>query len=196
VTGRGYIPAVPRVRPLVLCLAALATLTLGACGNKESVRTSAESEGIYLDLDALKYQVQVSRELNPSDAEDRAYFAGLAPADRVLAPDEVWFGVFLQVQNSTKQPHPAAHEFVIEDTERNVYRPTRLASINAFAYRSGIIAANGRIPAPDTPAFAGPTQGALLLFKLKEPSFDNRPLVLTINSRVDRTISAHVDLDV
>jgi hypothetical protein len=178
-----------------MALAVLAAFSLAACGNREFPIRSAESEGTYLDLDSLKYQVQVSRELNQSDPEDRAYLVGLAKADRALEPDEVWFGVFLQVQNDTDDPHPTAHELTIEDTQRNVYKPIRLTSINSFRYHSGTLPGKARLPAPDTPAYDGPTQGALVLFKLKEPSFDNRPLVLRITSPVDAT-SVHVDLDV
>jgi hypothetical protein len=184
-----------RTRVIVLLLAGLAALSLGACGERHFPERSAETEGTYLDLDSLKYQVQVSRELNPSDSEDSAYMVGLAKSDRTLEPDEVWFGVFLQVQNDTDDPHPTAHEIEIEDTQRNVYKPIRLASINNYRYRSGTLAAKSRLPAPDTPAFDGPTQGALVLFKLKEPSFDNRPLVLKISSALDSS-TAHVDLDV
>ena len=182
-------------RLILLVLVALAAVSLSACGKRHFPVHSAESEGIYLDLDSLKYQVQVSRELNPSDREDRAYLAGLAKSDRTLAADEVWFGVFLQVQNDTNASHPTAHEMEIEDTERNEYRPINLASINYYRYRSGTLGAKSRLPALDTPAFDAPTQGALVLFKLKESSFDNRPLVLKITSPVDAT-SAHVDLDV
>ena len=184
-----------RSRLILIVLAGLAALSLGACGNREYPHTSAESEGIYLDLDSLKYQVQVSRQLNPSDPEDKPYMVGLAKADRDLAADEAWFGVFLRVENTGDDPHPTAHEIEIEDTERNVYRPVRLASINVFRYRSGTLGADQKIPAPDTPAFDGPTQGALVLFKLKEPSFDNRPLILKITS-AESAATAHVDLDV
>ena len=184
-----------RARLIVLLLAGISAVTLTACGNRHFPVHSAESEGVYLDLDSLKYQVQVSRELNSSDPEDRAYLVGLAKADRTLKPDEVWFGVFLQIQNDTKAPHPTAHELEIEDTQRNVYKPIRLASINYYRYKSGTLAAKSRIPPPDTPAYDGPTQGELVLFKLKEPSFDNRPLVLRMTSAVDTT-TAHVDLDV
>jgi len=178
-----------------LLVVGLAALALSACGNRHFPVRSAESEGVYLDLDSLKYQVQVSRELNPSDPEDKAYLVGLAKSDRTLKPDEVWFGIFLQVQNDTDDPHPTAHEMEIEDTQRNVYTPIRLASINNYRYRSGTLPAKTNVPAQDTTAFDGPTQGALVLFKLKEPSFDNRPLVLRITSAVDTT-TAHVDLDV
>ena len=184
-----------RSRPILIALAGFAALSLGACGNREYPHTSAESEGIYLDLDSLKYQVQVSRQLTPSDPEDKPYMVGVAKADRDLAADEAWVGVFLRVENTGDDPHPTAHEIEIEDTERNVYRPVRLSSINVFRYRSGTLGAEQKIPGPDTPAFDGPTQGALVLFKLKEPSFDNRPLVLKIKS-AESAATAHVDLDV
>jgi hypothetical protein len=184
-----------RSRVLLILLAGLAVLSLGACGKREYPHRSAENEGIYLDLDSLKYQVQVSRELNPSDPEDKAYFVGLAKDDRELGADEAWFGVFLQVQNNGKDPQQTVHELEIEDTQRNVYRPVRLASINYFRYRSGTLGPGDRIPAPDTPAFNGPTQGALVLFKLKQPSLDNRPLVLKLTSPADAG-TAEVDLDV
>jgi hypothetical protein len=184
-----------RSRLILLVLVGVAALSLGACGKREYPHTSAESEGIYLDLDSLKYQVQVSRELNPSDPEDKPYMVGLATADRDLAADEIWFGVFLRVENTGKAPHPTSHELEIEDTQRNVYRPVRLASINDFRYRSGTLGAKQRIPGPDTPAFDGPTQGALVLFKLKATSFDNRPLVLKISS-AESSATVDVDLDV
>jgi hypothetical protein len=124
------LPVAGRARLIVLFLAAVAAVSLSACGERHFPVRSAESEGTYLDLDSLKYQVQISRELNPSDPEDKAYLVGLAKADRSLKPDEVWFGVFLQVQNDTDGAHPTARELEIEDTERNVYRPVSLASIN------------------------------------------------------------------
>jgi hypothetical protein len=184
-----------RSRLILIVLAGLAALSLGACGNREYPHSSAESEGIYLDLDSLKYQVQVSRQLNPSDPEDKPYMVGLAKADRDLAADEVWFGVFLRVENTGDDPHPTAHELEIEDTQHNVYRSVRLASVNVFRYRSGTLGASQKIPAPDTPAFDGPTQGALVLFKLKATSFDNRPLILKITS-AESSAEVDVDLDV
>ncbi len=40
--------------------------------------------------------------------------------------------------------------------------------------------ANGSNPLPDSAAFEGPTQGALLLFKVPRLTLDNRPLELVI----------------
>ena len=48
---------------MVLVLAA--ALVVGGCGNKEETTTEAATEGIYLDVGDLKYQVQISRIINP-----------------------------------------------------------------------------------------------------------------------------------
>ena len=70
-----------RLRVLLLAVASLALLSgLPACGNRHEVITDAETEGPYLNLGPLKYQVQISRQLNPDDLEDRVYLRGL-PAD-------------------------------------------------------------------------------------------------------------------
>ena len=73
---------------------------------------------MYSEVGGLKYQVQISRELNPTDSEDRAYLVGLAPTARDLKPDETWFAVFLRVQYDTKDgaPRPTARDFTLEDT--------------------------------------------------------------------------------
>jgi hypothetical protein len=52
------------------------------------------------------------------------------------------------------------------------------------------------VPAADTTANLGPTQGALLLFKIKVVSLDNRPLILRIVDSNDPTQSASATLDV
>ena len=61
-------------RALVL-LALLAALA--GCGNKLETRTLGNTEGLYLDVGDLKYQVQMSRLINPADIEDSAYLEGL-----------------------------------------------------------------------------------------------------------------------
>ena len=66
-----------RLRPLLLLTVAAAALVLAGCGNKVEVRTVAETEGIYIDVGELKYQVQLSRIINPSEPEDAAYLQGL-----------------------------------------------------------------------------------------------------------------------
>ena len=48
-----------------------AALALAGCGDKLETRTVGETEGLYIDVGDLKYQVQISRIINPYDVEDR-----------------------------------------------------------------------------------------------------------------------------
>jgi hypothetical protein len=187
-------------RPLAVVLALLASGGLAACGkqtDKNAAVVRAETEGLYLDIGDLKYQVQVSRQLNPADLQDKAYLEGLAPGDRVLNPDQVWFGVFMRVENETSQAEPPSNDIQIVDTQEAVFRPVVLDATNPFAYRSDQpVPANEVVPLRDTPAFDTPTRGSLILFKLTLTSLGNRPLELKIQGRTGRTQLGIVDLDV
>ncbi|HEV2753687.1 MAG TPA: hypothetical protein VGV36_07615, partial [Solirubrobacteraceae bacterium] len=116
----------------VLALVALG-LGLAACGS-EGPTTQGESEAVYVDVGELKYQVQTSRQLNPTDAGDRAYLVGLPPEERQLAPGETFFGVWIRVENETHHNQPAATHFEVVDARENVYEPIALAPGNAFGY--------------------------------------------------------------
>ena len=181
-------------RLTVLCALACA-LAWAGCGGHEGVRTLAETEGIYLDLgDNLKYQVQISRYMNPSDVEDRAYFVGLPEGIAQPGGDETWFGVFLRVQNPTDETLTPANEFEIVDTQENVYRPLPLSEDNVYAYRPNPIDPKSTIPEPDSAASESTIQGALLLFKVKTDSLQNRPLEFRF--RKGSGTQGIVDLDV
>jgi hypothetical protein len=157
----------------------------------------AENEGLYLDIGELKYQVQVSRQLNPTDVQDRSFLEGVAPAERQLKPDEVWFGVFLRVQNETGRALLPAEDIKILDTQETEFRPLELDETNLFAYRaSEAIPAHDVLPLSDTPAFDSPVRGSLLLFKLTLPSLANRPLELEIEGSQAPPQTGIIDLDV
>ena len=164
----------------VLCISAalLCALLAAGCGNKEEGGvTVADTEGIYLDVDELKYQVQISRYMNPNDVEDRSYLIGLPASTAEPAGDETWFGVFIRVQNTTDETIAPANDFEIVDTQDKVYRPIPLdTNINPFAYKPDPIAPKGLIPEADSVASEGTIQGSLLLFKVKTESLQNRPL--------------------
>jgi hypothetical protein len=185
-----------------LALAVLAAVALGACGSSHTKVTTGTYAGEsgknapYLDVGPLVYEVQLSRELNPYDAEDAAYLQGLAPAQRKLEAGQEWFGVFVQVYNNGSSPLPAASEFTVSDTQGNTYAPVVPAQANQFVYRAVSVPGNGRVPAPDTIAANGPTQGALLLFKLRTVSLDNRPLTIKIVDPTDAVETASAELDV
>jgi hypothetical protein len=187
----------------LIALLLLAAVGLGACSDDSHTRvttgTYAGESGQnapYLNVGPLIYEVQLSRELNPADTEDAAYLKGLTPAQRKLAPGEEWFGVFLQVYNESSAPHPAATQITISDTQENVYTPTIPSAINEFAYRGGLLQSKARIPALNTVAANGPTQGALLLYKIKIVSLDNRPLELKIVDPLHPSQTAQAELDV
>jgi hypothetical protein len=192
---------VPRLhRPLAVLVALLASGGLAACGNHpdESARVvRAETEGLYLDIGSLNYQVQVSRQLNADDVQDRSYLEGVPAAERALKPDEVWFGVFLRVENETGTAQPPSDDIQIVDTQEEVFRPVALDPTNPFAYRSTqFVPAHDVVPLRDTPAYDTPIRGALVLFKLTLTSLGNRPLELKIESRSGPTQTGIIDLDV
>jgi hypothetical protein len=183
-------------------LAVASVVVLGACGNADKKVTTGTYAGEsgkaapYLDVGPLTYQVQLSRQLNPANNEDAAYLEGLPPAERQLAPGQEWFGVFMQVYNNGESPHQAAPTMKISDTLGNVYTPLLTAPTNLYSYRGGGVASKGQIPEPGSPAASGPTQGALLLYKIHTASLDNRPLVLKIVNPDTPSETASAELDV
>ena len=177
----------PRRRPLpAFALALLLSSVLAACGSahsKVSTGTYAGESGKnapYLDVGSLTYEVQLSRELNPYDPEDATYLQGLTPAEAELSPTQEWFAVFLQVYNNTSSAWPAATNLTIADTAANTYFPVVPNQTNQFAYRGGTVGPGERLPEPQSVAASGPTQGALVLYKIQRASLDNRPITLTI----------------
>jgi hypothetical protein len=187
-------------RPIVVLAALLACGGLSACGkhkDEDARVVRSENEGLYLTVGELKYQVQVSRQLNPNDTQDNPYLLGLPKTERELARDEVWFGVFLRVQNETEAPMKPSGDIEIVDTQEKVFTPIELDDTNVFAYRSAeTIPAGHVLPELDTPANDTPTQGALVLFRLKLSALDNRPLELKIEGTRAPQQTGIIDLDV
>jgi hypothetical protein len=182
-------------RLVTLMLVALAAVALGACGNKEERTLHGDTEGIYIDVGDLKYQVQISRVLNPSDREDRDYLVDL-PADQQLGSDENWFAVFMRVENDSDKAAPAASAYSIKDTQGNVYKPVAMGPKNVFAYRPATLQPKDILPLPSSAAAEGTIQGSMLLFKIPVANFQNRPLELQIPSPQGGGETGTVDLDV
>jgi hypothetical protein len=191
-----------RLRKLPLLGLAVLAVALAGCGDSHtrvSTGTYAGESGAnapYLDVGPLVYEVQLSRELNPFDTEDAGYLQGLSAAQSTLAAGQEWFAVFVQVYNNNSQSLPAASEMTITDTQGNSYTPLVPGPANEFAYRGGSVPAKGRLPVLDSVAASGPTQGALLLYKIQIVSLDNRPLKLTIVDPTDAAQTASAELDV
>ena len=180
-----------RPRPLVLLLAAVLALGVSACGNEAQERQTfqsenaqvAETEGIYLEVGEAKYQVQISRQLNPLIEADKDYFDGISESELDLSQDETWFGVWMRVENESKEPIKTASRFTVVDTQENEYVPVRLPEENVFAYVGDTTVEGEELyPLPDSPAGERQPNGSLILFKLKRFSLDNRPLELIIEN--------------
>jgi hypothetical protein len=194
---------ISRLRKLALILPALlAALALGACGDshtKVTTGTYAGESGAnapYLDLGPLSYEVQLSRELNPTNSEDASYLQGLGAEELKLENGQEWFAVFLQVYNHTSASLRATNSITITDSQGNIYTPIIPDQTNPFAYRGGEVPANGQLPIADTTANSGPTQGSMLLFKIRVVSLDNRPLELKLLDPENPSESASAELDV
>lgn len=187
------------LRRFAVLAVVLASLGIASCASEaeseqEGSPAAAESEALYVDLGGLKYQVQLSRQLNPRDPEDADYFRGVAPESSDLPEGDVWFGVFIRVENRSDEALPSARTFEVEDTEGNAFEPVE--SENVFAYEPEVVPARGFVPNQERlQAYTG-TQGALLLFQLPLSSLDNRPLELAIKSPNDSREVALIDLDV
>jgi hypothetical protein len=170
------------VRIVLLSLAALAALAASGCGNRTETAIIGETEGIYLSVDELTYQVQISRILDPENVEDQAYLAGLPEGEQTNA-DEVWFAIFMRVENETDKELPATDKFTIVDTQDNHFEPIELdADRNEFSYEARPIPPGELLPELNSPPSDNTIQGALLLFKVEIQSLYNRPLELEIES--------------
>jgi hypothetical protein len=180
-------------RLAALSLTAVSFAGLSACGNDKPV-TKGETEGVYVTVGDLKYQVQISRILNPADSEDRAYLKGLPASESTLPPDAQWFAVFMRVQNEHGQPKPTAERFTIVDTQANKFEP--LPVDNVLAYQPETLQAKSILPDPNSVPAYTPTQGTLLLFKIPNASLDNRPLDLEIEDPSGSGKQAVVRLDI
>ena len=184
-------------RPRISSLAGAALLTLGlaACGASNNSPTR-ENNGVYITAGPVTYQLQVSRQLNQYSTEDRSYVSGLPPGmTNTLRANQLWYGVFLWAKNQTKRPQKTTDAIDIVDTQGNHYRPIAInPNVNPYAWSSQSLPPDGTEPAPDTTASFGPTQGALLLFKLPTSVYDNRPLTLELKGPTGR-VWGSVSLD-
>jgi hypothetical protein len=191
------------IRRLPILLLIACSLVLAACGQEEVDRTGgfqsenaqvAETEGIYLDVEGAKYQVQLSRQLNPALPDDGPYIRDINTSENRLEGDQVWFAVFMRVENDSDETIESARRFVIRDTQENEFLPVSIEPTNEWSYQPVKLAPKHVYPGPNTPAGERSPNGALLLFRVNRPSLDNRPLELEVTG--PKGEKAIVDLDV
>jgi hypothetical protein len=161
-------------------VAAVAATSLAACGSSEEP-SIGKDEGTYVNTGDLAYQVQISRQLNASDFEDRDYLTGLPTGAGKLAVGQEWFAVFLRVFNRSDRPEQSASQFTITDTTGKTYQPIIVdPNLNRTAYHAAVVKGGDQIPVPGSLARENLTQGGVILFKVQSSSYASRPLVLKI----------------
>ncbi len=148
---------------------------VAGCGNSLSKEAD---EGVPIELGDLKITVQETRFLNPAQPDDKTYLQG-QPAP---PPSKAYLGVFLTMHNEGDKAAsvPLPGQLSVVDTTGAAY--PAVPSNTPFAAPLGtILAPGGDVPAPNTPAANGPTQGALVLFLMNLGVTENRPLKLEID---------------
>jgi hypothetical protein len=158
------------------------------CGEEEKKHVV---EGEPLELDELRFNVQITRFLNHNDPEDGVYLEGQQvppPAGRD------YLAVFVEIDNEGSEAArlPTAADLSVVDTTGQAYEA--LDSDSPFALDlGGNIDAHSEVPAPDTPAASGPTQGSIVLYLVPSNIGENRPLELEISSGGE---DATIELDI
>ena len=174
---------------LAACVLALAApLGLAACGDEEPGVDEPAREGLALELGGVDYNVFITRQLNPRVAPDMAYVTEEAPAGEAL------YGVFIQVCNTSDEPHETASEFVVKDNQNNTFEPEALPEDNAFAYSPRTLQPEECIPEAGSVAQLGPSEGAMLLFQLPIQNTENRPLELEIEGEGGEKLTYELDI--
>jgi hypothetical protein len=195
-------------RALTAACVAVAVPLLSACGSHATHHASgisgagssgaadANNNGNYVKAGPLTYQLQVSRELNQYLPMDSEYVTGLPKQDSKLNPNQLWFGVFLWAKNETSRTLTTSDNIDIVDTQGTMYHPVKLdPAVNPYVWRSESLPPGATEPNPNTTAGTGPTGGRLLLFKLNDSIYDNRPLTLQIRAPSGHKVWATISLD-
>jgi hypothetical protein len=179
---------VRRLTRLALAAALLAgAVAVAGCGEDEEELDVIEGEPV--ELGELRFNVQITRFLNPNDPEDEAYLVGQPEA----SPDEEYLGVFMTIENEGDSSAQLSDEMTVVDTRGNTYEPLESESVYALELGS-TLEGGGELPAPDTPAATGPISGAMVLFRVKGSVTENRPIELEIPSSSGE--EARVELDI
>src|SRR4051794_38877061 len=117
----------PRPRLLIVVLvAALAVIGAGCARKQQGGYKRAKTEGLDLKAGGLKYQIQLSRSLNPQLELDRSLLRYVPPGEHQPTATQEWFGIWLRTENDSTKPAFSATKFEIEDSLGKRYTPIRL----------------------------------------------------------------------
>ncbi len=169
---------------MALVAALLVGLVLSGCDTDPEADLSVD-EGEPVKLGDLLYNVQISRFLNPSDHEDKAYLVGQPPPPN----DKFYLGVFMQIQNESDTAQEVPTDFKVVDTVGTEFKPIPSNSLFALDL-GGQVGGNDQLPEPESTAANGPIQGSMVLFLIDENATEDRPLTLDIPSALARRVKS------
>jgi len=188
-----YASAAVNVRRLWIIVCALAVaLAVGACGSSKHVNVkpgeltghevgNEANDGSYIQAGPITYQLEISRELNPYSVQDKPLVAGLPKGFAPPTANQIWYGVFIWAKNQHHRAYRTSDNFEIVDSEGTTYYPIKLnPAENPYAWTSQLLPYEGVEPGQDTLQSESETQGGLLLFKLNNSAYTNRPLMLYV----------------
>lgn len=182
-----------RVLPVLVC-AAMAAFLPGCFLEEEHEEGAALREGLDVRVGGIDYTVFITRELNPSLADDSGYWQG-----EEAKPGSALYGVFIQACNRSDEDddlddatYEATDEFVVVDTQGNEYEPLETDEENVFQYHAGPVEPGECIPQVGSLAQQGPTAGAMIPFLFPLAAGENRPLELEIHAEGEEAL---VELD-
>jgi hypothetical protein len=191
---------------VIVCVLAVA-LVVAACGTTRHSAPlpgtlaghevgSEVNNGEYIQAGPITYQLQVSRELNPYSEQDKPYVQGLPKGFSPPNANQLWYGVFLWAKNQHHHPYWTSNRFKIVDTQGNTYYPIKVdPALNPFAWQRTLLDKNETYPLPNSTQANSESQGGLLLFKLNQSAYSNRPLTLyVLNPKGQRLGSISLDL--
>jgi hypothetical protein len=185
------VPALLKKRPLRLpLLLAIGVLAVGVSGcglagrpaKPANVSQDELSNGgePYFWSGPITYQVQVSRQLNPFDSYDVQYLSGVQGAQSISS-QQFWYGVFLWAKNQSGHIATTTDKFELVDSAGDVYMPTALnPAVNPYAWTAQSLSPDGIEPVADSAASDSSPGGGLILFKLNQSVYSNRPLTLKV----------------
>ena len=161
---------------LIGLVLALALVGVAGCGGEEELHEA--EEGVPIGVGDLEFNVQFTRFLNPTDAEDSEYLAG----QRVPPPTgQSYLAVFMTIENTTDEEVrlPGEGQMDVVDTTGAAYEA--IPSDTDFAVPLGTtLPGDEEVPEPGSAGATGPTEGAIVLFLVDREVSENRPLELEI----------------
>jgi len=179
----------PDRKGAVALVLALALVGVAGCGGEEE--THEVEEGVPLELGELEFNVQLTRFLNPTDAQDREYLEGQQVPP---PPGESYLSVSMTIENKGDDPVrlPGPADMTVVDTTGAGFEALPSSSDLAVPLGSEI-PGGGEVPEPGSSAESGPTQGSVVVFLVDQDVPENRPLELEIEHEGE---TATVTLDI